>query len=363
MQRILHVTQAMNGGCLQSVATICKCLSGKAELYVLHARQPETPDDLYTLYPRDVTFIEWQAGREINPLKDWASLRQLKRVVAEIQPDIIHAHSSKAGALVRLAFPAGRAPAVCYSPRGYAFLRRDVPAPMRGLFHALEWVLGRTGGLTIACGVGEYSLAIRHARHAILIENSVPMPDMPGRTHEARAPGVLDVVTAGRISPQKNFPQFVDVARRLETDNINFTWIGDGEHIDRGALPKNVTITGWLPRAQVLERLTGADLYLQTSRWEGLSLALIEAMMLGLPLLANPCIGNNELIVDGENGYLCDSTDAFVQRLRACRDDRTHLADMGRESRRMAMSRYTIEHAAPRWRSLYRFIGRYQTYS
>lgn len=360
MRKILHVTESLGGGVVQSIATICWSLSGTADLYVLHSRRPETPDKPSVLYPPEVTFIDWAAEREVSLFNDWRSVRDLKKVVAEIDPDVIHAHSSKAGALVRLAFPLSKRPAICYSPRGYSFLRPDISAPARVLYHAIEWFLGRTRSLTVAGGLSEYRHALRHARHATYISNAVPLPDAKRSDRDTMRE--LVVVSSGRIAPQKNFPLFVEVAEHLQSERVRFKWIGGGEISGSLELPSNMEITGWLGRQDALDHLADADLYVHTAHFEGLSIAIIEAMMIGLPVLAKPGSGTTELIVEGYSGYLCENADEFTARIRECIAKPESLAELGSNGSRIAAEDYSVNTVAPRWRSLYQFFDRYRTY-
>jgi glycosyltransferase involved in cell wall biosynthesis len=101
---------------------------------------------------------------------------------------------------------------------------------------------------------------------------------------------------------------------------------------------------------------------MQTSLWEGLSIAVLEGMALGLPLLATPAPGNAELVVDGHNGYLCGSAADFVSHLQTLAHDRAALAQLGSASRHLIEQGFTVEQVAPRWLSLYRHYSRYWRY-
>ena len=124
-------------------------------------------------------------------------------------------------------------------------------------------------------------------------------------------------------------------------------------------VPGNVEITGWLPRAEVLRRLAGCHLYMQTSLWEGLPIALLEGMVLGLAVLACPAVGNTELVIEGANGYLCPDAPSFIARVRDLDENRAALAAIGDASRDLALRNHDVGHIAPRWLSLYRHYERY----
>ena len=127
-------------------------------------------------------------------------------------------------------------------------------------------------------------------------------------------------------------------------------------------VPANVEITGWCDHAAGLARLARCDVYMQTSLWEGLSIAVLEGMALGLPILATPAPGNLELVTDGYNGYLCPSVDDFSAHLTHFAHNPAALAPLGAASRRMIEQSFTMVQGAPRWRSLYRHYTRYCRY-
>lgn len=102
------------------------------------------------------------------------------------------------------------------------------------------------------------------------------------------------VLGVGRMSPQKNFPLFQQVAAHPACRHGRFVWV-KGEGQDEPATAGNVRVLGRRSPAEMVELFQSAHVYLNTSRWEGLSLAALEAAASGLPLVLHDCPGNREL--------------------------------------------------------------------
>src|SRR5262249_32973589 len=96
--------------------------------------------------------------REISPLKDLKALRALRRILRTERPDVVHAHSSKAGVLGRVAARLEGVPRVYYSPHGYGFLQQDRSALSRGLYRLAEWSVSWIGEIA-AVSPSEAALA------------------------------------------------------------------------------------------------------------------------------------------------------------------------------------------------------------
>ncbi|MEI6413937.1 MAG: glycosyltransferase [Pseudomonadota bacterium] len=359
---LLHVVESFSSGTLQAVRTLCQATGGGVTNHILHGCRDEGACASPEGFSQDVSLIPWPAaGREISPGRDYRALGMLKKTVAELRPNLIHAHSSKAGALVRLAFPWGRIPLV-YSPHGYAFLRRDLHPVIRGVYWSLEYLLGWIPQVTVACGIAEYGLARQVSRRVVYIPNMLDLTAIDAiiAPVRQRPRGGMRVGTVGGIRPQKNFPLFCRVAAAFEGSGVQFLWIGGGEVPPSLTLPDNLDVTGWLDHSSALTRLAACDLYLQTSRWEGLSIAVLEGMALGLPILATPAPGNVELVIDGHNGYLCATASDFTARLQGLARDPPTLARLGAASRQLIEQGFTVERTAPRWMSLYQQYPRYR---
>ncbi|CAK0760518.1 Glycosyltransferase involved in cell wall bisynthesis [Gammaproteobacteria bacterium] len=356
MTTVLHVVESFSSGTLQAVRMLCWAIARETVCYVLHGDRGEGSCGKPEGFPPEVSFIPWSVGREIAPLLDYQALVALKKTVSKIQPDVIHAHSSKAGALVRIAFPFGKIP-ILYSPHGYSFLRRDLKNYVRGFYWCIEWMLGWVPQVTVACGFAEYGYARSLSNQTLCLHNVIDRSTINKilNNRETKNPKTKDLLvgTAGGIRPQKNFPLFCEVASACNGSGIRFLWIGGGEIPPSVSVPDNLEITGWVDHFTALSRLATCDVYMQTSLWEGLSIAVIEGMALGLPVLANPAPGNVELVFNDKNGYLCDSVNQFVTHLQSLHQNRETLRKLSIASRDFVEQEFSVQHLAPKWLNLY----------
>lgn len=125
---------------------------------------------------------------------------------------------------------------------------------------------------------------------------------------------VLSIV---RFSFAKNIEDTIAIAELLKQDNrFLFVLVGDGEtrnDIENNIKNKglnNILLTGF--KENSLDYICCSDVYLSTSRWEGLPYSLIEASMMGLPIIATDVVGNNEVVFDGKNGKLFKTSDLKI---------------------------------------------------
>lgn len=126
------------------------------------------------------------------------------------------------------------------------------------------------------------------------------------------------VTIISRFEYQKNMGLAYEIAKNFkDNSNIVFLWLGDGN--DRAKFESmaqkdgaNIIFTGFTD--EVPAYLSATDVYLSTSRWEGLPYALIEAQSLGIPIVATNVVGNNEVVENGKSGFL------FEDAQQACRD-------------------------------------------
>src|SRR5512132_42962 len=220
-----------------------------------------------------------------------AQLSAVRRHVARLRPDVIHAHSSYAGFYVRLLRRPGRS--LVYTPHGFSFERRDVSAALRGIFWLAEALLSLRGACVAAVGPREARLAERLPGRQLVryVPNAVrdlQLASTPGGVRGDGA-GRLRAAALGRITAAKD-PDFFRSAASLARERglpIDWLWVGGGDHADEELLREaGVLVTGWVSRPMALAWLSTADMYVHTAAWEGAPLSVLEAAALDLPILA-----------------------------------------------------------------------------
>ena len=154
------------------------------------------------------------------------------------------------------------------------------------------------------------------------------------------------VFTLGRICFQKNPSLFNSIAEKLP--NIRFVWIGDGE-LRSELKSENIEITGWVERDVALRKSINGDVFILTSLWEGLPISLLEAMYMKKPCVVSNVIGNNDVIHNDDNGFVCDTVDDFVSAITSAKGKA--LAEKAYED---LMSKYETKAQAKRYANIYR---------
>ncbi|AXF23713.1 glycosyl transferase [Burkholderia pyrrocinia] len=356
IQRIVHIVEAFGGGVLSMLVHLANHAAATGvDVTVLHAIRPETPADFSTLFQPGVKLVYVEMAREVSVRKDLLSLRALAKILRECDPTVIHLHSSKAGVLGRaaakIAAPGAR---VLYSPHGLSFLRCDVSRAKQFAYLSFERMAARLGGTIVACSdseLREIKGRVR-AKSAVLVENGVNVAEIPSR--RARGDHKIAIGMSGRASFQKNHEAFAQLAAELHGSDVEFLWIGGNP----GEIPdpresQAIVCSGWVTRARALELTSGLDIYVQTSRWEGMPVALIEAQVAGLPAVVTDVVGNRDVVIHGVTGYIASSADEMARYVAMLRDDRQLREQMGESARKFALHRFSMNAIFRQWHSLY----------
>ena len=329
--RVLQIIEALGGG-VYSYFTDLSHVMGKderIELFIAYSnkRKEINPDDVAKDFHPNCTLILLDLEKEIHPKKDYKGYLEIKKTIKNIEPHVVHLHSSKAGILGRLALRSFRNITSFYTPHGYAFLRKDISFLKRSFYQLLEHKFAQyTSTTTIACGDTELTYAKSFEENPLLIRNGIRV-DLISKTSQKSNDRLTTIGTLGRISYQKNPTLFNDYA--LNSPDLKFLWIGDGD-LRAQLTSQNIEVTGWFTnRNEALPYLHDLDVYLQVSLWEGLPIAVIEAMALGLPVIASDVIGNNDLVIDGKTGFLVKDVKDFLHATSVLEDKKTR-EEMGK---------------------------------
>jgi len=268
--------------------------------------------------------------------RDLVSFVHVFRALTRIQPDVVHAHSSKAGVLARLCFGAWRQ---VYTPHAVYTLNPYLRLGARRFYGSIEGLLGRT------CSERIIAVSADEARHLhdtlkipreriSTIYNGVPafamLPRDAARDMLGLAPDAFVVGVVGRLEFQKGIDRLVQLAARIERrvgTRVQFALIGSGD-IEQAAgvaaneLPANVRFAGRVVDAR---RCFGAfDVFALPSRYEGFPYVYLEAMAAGLPIVTTAVAGADALVAQERIGVVVANDDAlheFEQALLTLLDD------------------------------------------
>jgi glycosyltransferase involved in cell wall biosynthesis len=342
--RVVHVIESTATGTLAVVCTIANRLVMEGhEVHVIYSERNETPHNLSALFHPDVALQKLQMkGPSLTRI-----LLGLRRRLVELKPDIVHLHSSFAGFLGRLSTLFSlTSTAFLYSPHCISFIRQDIGRMKRYCFAALELLACAKGCTYVGCSESECAAIQRYlGRHAVLIENAADRAvtvRSDDHSDKPRPAAVQRIVTVGGIRAQKNPRLFAEIARSFNQAGAEFVWIGDGEPDLRRTLEEaGVRVTGWLPRAEVLDAVAQADIYLSTAGWEGMPISLIEAMTLGTPVVASNCPGNIDTVRHASTGMIYDTASEATALLKRIMDDDVLRNTLTRHARQEARERFS----------------------
>ena len=151
----------------------------------------------------------------------------------------------------------------------------------------------------------------------------------------------IKIITVGRLVPWKNINGLIDAVSKL--DDIGLVIVGDGPDrqeletfTNRLGLRERVYFTGQRNKKETLNIMCACNIFVLNSSYEGFPHVILEAMALGLPVVATDVGGISEVIIDGENGFLINFSESsedlepFLKRLIKKGELRTMLANNGR---------------------------------
>ena len=353
--KVLHVTESLGGGVLESLAELAGAQSAAGhEVYLLHSRRPDTPSTLEVNHRFKGLAGVTSVGEGPIPLLLTKLRSAIVELDREVELDVVHLHSSFAG-LLRLMVSPLLAERMVYTPHGYAFMRDDFSTAVRALALGTELAL-QTRSRTIAVGTGEAEQCRQYLKSSrvSVLHNRVNTRGLPSHDPASRPL----VVNVSRITKHKAADRFAAVAKVLANE-ADFMWIGDGDPRlkERYFRDSPVEVTGWLSRDKALLHLARAHVLLSCSRAEGLPLSVIEAQAMGIPVVLSDISGHRDAIDDGVSGYLARSLDEAVEYCRRLLRDRTAAAEMGAAGHRLARAQYDSAMLAEESLSTYASLG------
>ncbi len=294
---LLLITRAELGGGQTHVADLLTGLRGEFDLHLGTGERGYLTEVAQGLgIP---THILPALVQPFDLFKDIAAFQQCRRLIRNIQPDLVHAHTSKAGLLGRAAAKVSSIPSVftahtwCFT-EGTSWKWKLIGTPLERL--AGGWcgriinVSDANRHLAVSKGVGKPS------KH-VTIHNGIGDHPLRARPESGRIPRIIMLA---RFVPQKAQSLLVQAVEGLRTP-FELLFVGDGptrgevqQQVDRAGLADRVVFLG--QRLDVPELLASSDIFALSTHWEGFPITMLEAMRAGLPSVVSDVGGVREAL-------------------------------------------------------------------
>ena len=316
--KVLHATEIDIGGTATVMnllmrsqiaddrVTSCKCIA------------PERIIDALDNSLIQYTSTFKRSGRNLLSLAHFA--KALIKTIWRDNPDVIHLHSTFAGIVGRtilVIMKPVRNPKVVYCPHGFSFLMEG-SALKKFIFSKIEILLSYftdkiicvshyEKNAAIKAGISESKISVIHnGTPAFLAEDSRKTSPYP-----TQSDSTINYLFAGRQDKAKGFDILLAAMQKVTNHKIQLTVAGISEsEVPEHAKLNNVTYLGWMSSKDLTSYFSHADALVLPSRWEGFPMVVLEAMSMGVPVIASNCTSLSEAVKHGVTGILFNVSDS-----------------------------------------------------
>jgi glycosyltransferase involved in cell wall biosynthesis len=389
MPRVLRIfNRLVVGGPVLNVTYLTKYMDPEFEtLLVVGERESHEKSAEYLAEQLGINFVSIKGmGRSLNPAADYFAYRQLKRIIKEFQPDIVHTHAAKPGAVGRLAAASEKVPVILHTFHGHVFHSYFNPVKSK-FFINTERFLAKKSDAIIA--ISEQQKKELSVDFKIAPEEKfrvVPLGfDLDRfrtnqeekrkkfRTEFHLNDDEMAIGIIGRLVPVKNHYLFMKAIKHVFNNTrrkVKAFIIGDGEaRLDLENVAREVNIpfsteaaaehgyplvfTSW--RSDVDAINAGLDIVCLTSFNEGTPVSLIEAQAANKPIVSTRVGGIADIVVEGETALLANiqDTEMFCQHLLRLVEDDALRQTLGQNSHKHVMEKFSYQRLVSDMSQLY----------
>ena len=335
--RIMHIsTRLIRGGSQENTLLTCQGQRDRGhQVALVHGPIHGPEGSMARDVPAGIERMESpHLVRDPAPLREWRCERELRRLIRDWKPDVVHTHSSKAGILGRRAAWTERVPAVVHTVHGMPFHRHQV-WPLRKLYMALERHAAKR---CHALPVVSWSMRDQMLRagvgtpdqyHLVRSGMDVKAFQTPNDSDATRAAygfhaDHMVIGTVSRIADLKGHDDLLHaIAPLMQRDErLRLLWVGDGWRREarlalarKLGLADRIVVTGMLPSSEIPSLIQSCDLLVHPSYREGLPRVVVQAMLARVPVVATDADGTREVCVPEKTGRLVPIAD--VEALRS----------------------------------------------
>ena len=322
--RVLEVLEPSGGGSGRHFIDLCRGMHLRGH----HVEAVYSPVRAEESFVRELKAVGLPAVHAVNMKRapgpsDIPAFLTLRRIMRHHGPfDIIHGHSSKAGALTRLRLPGRHVPRI-YTPHAFRTLDPTLGRGGRLVYGAIEWGLAWFYTDHLICVSDDelshaLSLHMPDERMSVIVNGvSPPSPDMAAtiRASFGIAPDAFVFGFIGRLTAQKAPERLLAAFRHVagSVKNSHLVMVGAGEM--EGSLRQAISESGLQNRLHLTSAFTGPqaapafDVLVMPSRYEAMSYVMLEGAAAGKPIIATDIGGARTVIENGRNGFIVQNTD------------------------------------------------------
>ena len=365
--RVLHVTEAACAGVGGHVLDLVEGLPRhNCELHLIYS--PDRIDEPFQARVSDNQVAKFFTinMRRAPRLHDFQLARRIKSYIQQHGPfDVIHAHSTKAGGLTRFPFFSFQSKNV-YTPNGIFTMNPTLGSIPRFIAKRIELTLARKSHAIIAVSPEEKQHMLEiglPASKVKMIANGISQRDWPSKQvtrHELGLdPSAIVIGFLGRLANQKNPTLMIEAFARLHAaNNVRLVMVGTGpleKHCrqlsERLGLESRID---WLGFKTAEQAMPAFDVFVMPSQYEGMPYVMMEAMSIGLPIVATQVGGTSIGIEDGVNGFVVprSDSDTLATRLQHLIDNQQTRLGFSEASKQRAMQ-FSVAQMVIRTRELY----------
>lgn len=298
--------------------------------------------------------------------------KELVELIKREKIDYIHCNTPTGGILGRLAGKKCKVKKVIYQAHGFHFYK-GAPKKNWLLYYTVEKLLARYTDALITINQEDYEIAQNKLKlrnngnvyfvHGVGIDTAQYNRDSVTRLIKRSELGLKDndvaVISMGDLIDRKNYDVAIRAIAEANNPSLHYFICGKGPKADNlKALAEGLGVAEQVHflgfRTDIKELLNAVDVFLFTTKQEGLPRSMMEAMAFGLPCIASRIRGNTDMLEGTEGGFLCETMNvsAYAEKLNLLANDKTLRESMG-ESNLVTIQKFSTETVTDEIRKIY----------
>jgi len=376
MDNLLYVTniagKRMSYGFVGSAIKAAKLMG--LTFYSVANRSQSTPDDINADEEKyGVHLLHVPICRSPFSFQNIKAYKQLCNIIRENKIDYIHCNTPVGGILGRFAGKKCKVKKVIYQAHGFHFYNG---APMKNwlIYYPVEKWLAHYTDAIITINKEDYELAKNKLKlrkdgkvyyvHGVGIDTAQYNTEESSREAKRTELGLnnsdVAMISMGDLIERKNYDTAIRAIAECKNKSLHFYICGKGPEesalktlVQELKIAEQIHFLGF--RSDIKELLSAADIFLFTSKQEGLPRSMMEAMVSGLPCIASKIRGNTDLLENTEGGFLCGVTDvsAYAEKLNLLASDVEMREKMGKNNL-ITIQKFSTETVAEEIRAIYK---------